>query len=307
MPNSVRNTVWFSNFPNGRFANAAYQFWFATYLQQVRNYRVIIGHPDKLATDLPWAMFDLPDHTQDIAQLSDRHAHAPLQLSLDRSEPPESDLLKIDRHFRAHPDSVLCVDGFFQYDTGAIALDATYLQVFQENLSPSERGNTRFQKLIAQHQRQMLQAFGENFLTCIHVRRGDYLAYNNDLFFTLELDQVVEQLQALFTRDHLLDPVIYVATDDPEYCKHYFSTKGLAIVTSQDLLGPDSLDDTSCLTHDLAALATAQLMVASNSSFSMLGALMNQRARIFWRQSPQGQLVSFDPWSTPILYGMYKT
>ncbi len=303
----VRNTVWFSNFPNGRFANAAFQFWFATYLKKMRDYEVIIGHPERPVTDLPWVMFNLADHTQAVGLLPSDLIPASMQLSLDRSESPESDLFKIDQHFRIHPGTVLNVDGFFQYDTGSMSLDPDYLRVFESHLAPGERSNTSFQHIIWRHQQTVREAFADSFLVGIHVRRGDYLAYNNELFYTIELDQVVEQLQSLFTRDHIFNPAIYVATDDPAYCKQYFSAKDWQITTSQDLLKTGAISDVDHMMLDLAALASAQLMVTSNSSFSMLSALMNQRARIFWRQSQQGQLVSFDPWSTPVLYGMYKT
>lgn len=301
------NTVWFSNFPNGRFANAAFQFWFASYLQQVRNYQVLIGNPEVPTTEIPWSMFNLPDHTPAISLLPEKSFGSPLQLSLDRSDLPEFDVLRIDQHFEHNPGSVLCVDGFFQYDTGSIALDDAYMETFTRCLLPSTQGTTHFQQVIWQYQQALLASFKSSYLVGLHVRRGDYLAYNNDIFFTLNLDQVVEQLHALFLRDHVLDTLIYVATDDAAYCKQYFSQKGLDILTSQDVLPSNTQSEVNCLAHDLAALSCAQLLVASNSSFSMLSALMNQRARIFWRQSTNGQLVSFDPWNTPILYGMYKS
>jgi len=300
-----RNTVWFSNFPNGRFANAAFQFWFATYLKKKRDYAVIVGHPDRPATDLPWRMFGLENHVEAIDLLPSEPPPAFMRLSLDRSESPESDLLKIDQHFRTHPGTVLTVDGFFQYDTGSMALDPEYRQVFENHLAPAENSKTPFQQAIWRYQQTIRQAFKDSFLVGIHVRRGDYLAYNNDLFYTLELDQVTAQLETLFERDHILDPAIYVATDDPEYCKQFFSAKGWKISTSDNLQEAGAASEVDHMMIDLAALASTQLMVASNSSFSMLSALMNHRARIFWRQTPQGQLVSFDPWSTPVLYGMY--
>jgi hypothetical protein len=302
-----RNTVWFSNFPNGRFANAAFQFWFATYLKKKRDYAVIVGHPDRPASDLPWRMFGLENHAQAIDLLPCEPPPAFMQLSLDRSESPESDLLKIDQHFRTHPGTVLTVDGFFQYDTGSMALDPEYRQVFENHLAPTENSKTPFQQAIWRYQQTIRQAFKDSFLVGIHVRRGDYLAYNNDMFYTLNLDQVVTQLQSLLTRDHILNAAVYVATDDPEYCREFFSVNDIQITTSQDFLASESSTAVEHMMLDLAALASVQLMVASNSSFSMLSALMNQQARIFWRQSQQGELVSFDPWNAPVLYGMYRT
>jgi hypothetical protein len=196
------------------------------------------------------------------------------------------------------------VDGFFQYDTGLMSRDPAYKAVFNEYLAPSVQSKTSFQRIIGQYQQQVLQLFKNKYLAAIHVRRGDYLRESDDIFFTLDLDQVVAQLKALIARDHIQDPVIYVATDDPDFCQQYFTDKGLNINMSRNLINTETRNDVSELMLDIAVLASAQLLVASNSSLSLLAALMNQRARLFWRQSKEAQLVSFDPWNTPILYGI---
>jgi hypothetical protein len=299
-----QNTVWFSSFPNGRFSNSVFQYWFATYLQKQTEHQLIIGSPQRSSNELPWTMFDLPDHQQIISTLPVGQVVTKILLADDRTSPPASDLKKIADFFQANPGSVLAVDGFFQYDTGLMSRDPAYLAVFNEYLAPSAQYKTSFQRIIGQYQQQVLQLFKDKYLAAIHVRRGDYLRESDDIFFTLDLDQVVAQLKAFISRDHIQDPVIYVATDDPDFCQQYFTDKGLNINMSRNLVDAEKRNDVSDLMLDIAVLASAQLLVASNSSLSLLAALMNQRARLFWRQNKEAQLVSFDPWNTPILYGI---
>ena len=300
------NTVWFSSFPNGRFSNSVFQYWFATYLQNQTEHQLIIGSSQRSTNELPWTMFDLPDHQHKISTLPVGQVITKTLLADDRSSPPISDLKKIDDFFQVNPGSVLSVDGFFQYDTGLMARDPAYFSVFNEYLAPSAHSKTTFQKIIWQYQQQINQIFQDKFLIAIHVRRGDYLRESDDIFFTLNLDQVVAQLKAFLLRDHIQDPVVYIATDDPDFCQQYFTDKGLNINMSRNIVVAETGNDVSELMLDIAVLASAQLLIASNSSLSLLAGLMNQRARLFWRQNKEGQLVSFDPWNTPILYGISK-
>lgn len=298
-----QNTVWFSSFPNGRFSNSVFQYWFATYLQNQTEHQLIIGSPQRSSNELPWTMFDLPDHQQKISTLPVGQVITKTLLADDRSSPPSADVKKVTDFFQVNPGTVLSVDGFFQYNTGLMARDPAYLSVFNTYLAPNANSKTTFQKIIWQYQQQIHQIFKDKFLAAIHVRRGDYLRESDDIFFTLDLDQVVAQLKAFIARDHIQDPVIYVATDDPDFCQQYFTDKGLNINMSRNLVDSATRNDVSDLMLDIAVLASAQLLVASNSSLSLLAALMNQRARLFWRQNKEAQLVSFDPWNTPILYG----
>ena len=46
------------------------------------------------------------------------------------------------------------------------------------------------------------------------------------------------------------------------------------------------------------------MLIASNSSLSILTSLLNDKGSVFWRQKSDGITISFDPWSTPILLGL---
>ena len=113
-----QNTVWFSSFPNGRFSNSVFQYWFATYLQKQTEHQLIIGSPQRSSNELPWSMFDLPDHQQKIIMLPAGQVITKTLLADDRTSPPATDLKKIADFFQANPGSVLAVDGFFFVQVG---------------------------------------------------------------------------------------------------------------------------------------------------------------------------------------------
>jgi hypothetical protein len=219
------------------------------------------------------------------------------------------DIEKIRSHFDKHPGSVLAVEGFFQYDTHWIKSVSEYFQGFQTYLSLAEK-NTTFQKILSAYQIQIRAFANLNYMIAIHVRRGDYLNFTyaeqraKEIFFPPQLDSVIEAIRSYVTLNRIKNPMIYVATDDPSFCKEYFASKKININMSDALLQTEHRTDTNELMVDLAALASARLLIASNSSLSLLASLLNDSSSAFWRQSNSGMVVSFDPWATPILYGL---
>ena len=150
--------------------------------------------------------------------------------------------------------------------------------------------------------KQYYEKIDVNYLITVHVRRGDYLNHarsenwTKEVFYTLDLDIICKAIQQYVESNRIKDFTLYVATDDLDYCKAFFQDKGLQIVTSENFFG-DSL------IVDLAAMAKAKLLICSNSSLSILGSMINNKARVFWRQTNDGKCISFDPRSTPVLYG----
>ena len=304
-----KNIIWFHDFPSGRFANSAFQFLFIKYLEQLVDCQIIVGHFHRLPDELPWQLFDLPDHhkllTEDIRQ----SVHEVLVLGINRAESPTNDVDIIRAHFEKHPGTILAVEGFFQYDTNWIKSIPDYFCSFQNYLSLSEK-NTPFQKILAAYQIQLKAFANQNYMIAIHVRRGDYLNFTDaeqrakEIFFPPLLDSIVEAIRSYVALNRIKNPMIYVASDDLPFCKDYFASKNITINTSEALLPVEHRTDTNQLMVDLAALATSRLLIASNSSFSLLASLLNDSSRVFWRQSNLGDVVSFDPWSTQILYGL---
>lgn len=304
----IKNTVWLYNFPNGRFANAAFQFLFAKYLEETSQFDVIVGDPKIKSSHLYWHLFNLPDHKTLLADLANRPPAQVLSLSNDRRNGPEADLAKINDYFLTNPNSVLAIEGYFQYDSARIKEDKHYFNAFRNFLLPKSERNP-FQWQMRRINRIVENIFLERYVIAIHVRRGDYLNYQNPLlpsfglFWSLDLTKVIEYIKLFLSLSKIKNPVIYVATDDINYCRKIFQENSMPIMSSSDLF-PKSSSTHSLLT-DLCVLSSCNLVVASNSSFSLLGCLLNDNARLFLRQSGRdGSIVAFDPWNTPVLYGL---
>ena len=292
----MSNIIWFYAYPDGRFANAAFQFIYAKYLEKL-GYKVILGnenHPRPY--NLPYELFDIPDnHTP----YSSEHK---VFLGEERDSGPSSSLQTIKSHFDKYPNSVLCVNGYFQFDTNKIKAEQDYFLSFNEGLGLTTQPSNTFQKILKKYYDKIKC----NYLITIHIRRGDYLNYINfggwkeEVFYCLDLDNVIEKLNNYTTINRIRNFIIYIATDDVSFCKTYFSNAKISILTSENFIDDG---DENHLIVDLAAMAAANMLIASNSSLSMLGAMINNDGRVFWRQDKKGNLISFDPWSTPILYG----
>jgi hypothetical protein len=304
----IKNTVWLYNFPNGRFANAAFQFLFAKYLEETSQFNVIIGDTKIESSHLYWHLFDLPDHKTLLADLADRRVAHVLSLSHDRRHGPGADLKKINEYFLTNPYTSLAIEGYFQYDSARMKDDKHYFGAFTNFLSPKlER--TPFQRQIRQIYKTLENLFSERYVISIHVRRGDYLNFSNplnpgfNLFWPLDLTKVLEYIKLFLHLNKIENSLIYVATDDIDFSRKFFLENSLQIISSSDLF-PDC-SSTRSLLVDLCMLSSSNIVVASNSSFSLLGCLLNEKARLFLRQSGRnGDIVAFDPWNTPILYGL---
>lgn len=290
------NTIWFHKFPEGRFSNAAFQLVFARYLEKL-GYNVIFGNVNSPNDySLPWDLFNI---TANSISYSSKHE---LFLGEDRQFGPSESIRAINLHFVRYPNSVLCINGYFQFDTSQIKSDPYYYMAFVETLGlVRERGNP-FQIMLKKYY-DMIKS---SYLVTIHVRRGDYNDFTNlegwfsKVFYLLDLDNVICKLENYLKKNRIQNHLIYIATDDLEYCRNYFKMKGIKIVTSKDYIR-DS-DDNS-LIIDLAAIAAANMTIASNSTVSILGSMINDQGKVFWRQDANGDLISFDPWGTPVLYG----
>jgi hypothetical protein len=291
------NIIFFENFPLGRFANACFQILYAEYLKKL-GYTVILGSPKRpRSTDLPWELFDLEENNNDLATLWRGF------LGEERSAGPEPSLQIINEYFKSHPGTVLTIDGYFQFDTNNIRSDPNYFLAFEENLGINGIIKTPFQRIVKKYN---LKIKGDYLIT-IHIRRGDYLTVPEDhvnkksVFYTLDLENVVSNLQKYITKNRIRNPIIYISTDDIVFCKSFFNNKKIKIFCSEDFVDKEDNNHLMC---DLSAMTAANLFIASNSSLSILGAMLNNTGKVFWRQDEKGELISFDPWFTPILFGL---
>lgn len=305
------NVVWFNKFPMNGFANAVFQFLFAKYLERTLGCHLVLGDGNHANSSLSSRLFKVPSQLLTQGAILQKRTRGEVFLGKNRLESPELDVNQIRKFFDARPDSVLRVNGYFQYHTSWIREIPDYRAAFEHNLSLSCE-NTQFQTVLRSYQRKILNIFKSKYLLGIHVRRGDYLNYvdatgwEGETFFTLKLDGMIDRLALFLKENKIKNGLIYVASDDPDFCESYFSQRGIKIITARKLRFAASLDADGLLLTDLAALCSSRLLVASNSSLSLISSMLNNQASVFWRQTKEGETLSFDPWSTPVLYGLTK-
>jgi hypothetical protein len=306
MSTNSEKIVWFYNFPHGRFANAVFQYMFSEYIKNSRPYQVVLGSalPNLDLNQHLWDLFDLPDITQNLENISGSDQIHSIFLGENRNINPDMDLEIIDSYFSTYSSKkVLAVDGFFQYDTNRIKQNKGYYKAFVDKLS-QQNFETHFQKRVQKVQADLSTRWCDTYLIGIHVRRGDYVNHQNShVFFPLNLESVLDKIKKILKVSRIENWKIYVATDDPLFCEKYFSEKNVSIETSRTVFFPNNGND--ALIADLAALAHSNLVVASNSSFSLLACMLNNTGSIFLRQEKKdGEILPFDPWGGPVLYGL---
>jgi hypothetical protein len=303
-----KNVLWFWNFPHGRFGNAVFQYLFARYAEKQLSCEIVLGGGEKGDCALPWALFDLDDYSTRVAEISKSGKIPKKKLGEIRSRSPQHDIDEIREHFAAHPGSTLGVEGYFQYDTRFFFQDPAYASIFHKYLHPKEAEGNTFQRILA-HTTEQINKVLAGHLIALHIRRGDYLDFSqaskhtHPIFYPLDLDKICEFLSR-YVKAHRIDsPIVYIASDDLVFCETYFAAKNINIVTRGNLLSREQKSELNELMIDLSVLSASRLLISSNSSFSMIAALINTKARAFVRQTPDGKLIAFDPSATVVLMG----
>lgn len=128
-------------------------------------------------------------------------------------------------------------------------------------------------------------------VVALHIRRGDF---GWGPFWMAPESWYLHWLDAVWPG--LDRPVLYVATDDSRCLPAFAAYRPLC---AQDLAEP--IPGAEFLT-DFHVLCEADLVAVSNSSFSFVATMLNQRARSVVRPDKARQaLVPYDPWSSPVL------
>lgn len=127
-------------------------------------------------------------------------------------------------------------------------------------------------------------------LVALHLRRGDFVTSR---FWIAPEDWYLAWLAALWPR--LTNPILYIATDGPEVLAAFKDYGPVTAGTLGAVLpGAEFYPDFHILTQ-------ATHLAISNSSFSFVAAMLNERGQEFVRPDPAaGGLVAFDPWDAPI-------
>ncbi|NCV56660.1 MAG: hypothetical protein EBW54_10760, partial [Betaproteobacteria bacterium] len=96
------------------------------------------------------------------------------------------------------------------------------------------------------------------------------------------------------------DAFFYICSDSNDYIAKFRNEFPTQSISSYDF--QLDIDDDARLFTDYYLQTNAKILIASNSSLSISSALLNQRARLFFRPSSRsGMFVNFDPWDTQVL------
>lgn len=211
-----------------------------------------------------------------------------LTAAADQQSNPNSDISTLSDSF-ARSD---CIDvqGFFQYHS-------RHLFPFKELILNEFRINPLIMN-------QVLSAIGKitksNNLVCLHIRRGDYINYpSHNTFWTTDIAKAVSSIQNLEIAG-MSKPVVYICSDDLNFCKKEIDQMGINSITNRDLFirGDTSLE----LIIDFTVQSISDVLMISNSSLSFFASMLNSSARIFLRPSPlSGEMLPFDPWNCQVL------
>ena len=129
-------------------------------------------------------------------------------------------------------------------------------------------------------------------IAAVHLRRGDY---GQAQFFRAPARWYSEWLGGLSGR--LAQPVVYLCSEAPVPLAARFP--GLTVLHAGMVPNfPPAL----AFALDFYVMTQADALAVSNSSFSFLAAMLNDRAAAFVRPSLESRtLTAFDPWDAPVL------
>jgi hypothetical protein len=248
---------------NGRFANQLFQYAFL---------RLCARRRDAAIQTFPWAgqqLFGFRDPLVDVV--------APIVVDGEAAPDP-------DRYLhRGDPlGDVVEFRGFFQYDTRHYRPYRDFIrQLFV--LEP-------MMKALCDEVVTRLRAGGRP-LVALHLRRGDY---GHAQFFRAPAKWYADWLQG---RAEPRDPVVYLCSEAPGALAGHFP--GQRIFHAGLLPG---LSPKLAFILDFYVLTQADEVAVSNSSFSFMAAMLNERAGAFVRPTlEERQLVAFDPWDAPVV------
>ncbi|MDF2650546.1 MAG: methyltransferase FkbM family [Paenibacillus sp.] len=136
-------------------------------------------------------------------------------------------------------------------------------------------------------------------LVGLHLRRGDYLGYQNDekykhLYPVVPNQWYLDWLESLWNT--LDNPVLFLASDEPEKVLPDF--KDFKPITSKDL----SMDlPKASFYPDYYVLSQCNYLAISYSTFSFSASMLNRKGKVFVRPiMEKKRLVQYDPWNSKV-------
>lgn len=143
---------------------------------------------------------------------------------------------------------------------------------------------------------------GHRTLVAIHVRRGDYRDVQVPSFPWFRLvpeDWYLDWLRAIWPS--LRDPILFVATDEPDVIRPAFREFEQAEATL-----PASAASLPDHVREFEVLRCADVLAICNSSFSRMAAILaNSRQRCFIPAFDQRKFVRYEPWGDPRFWARF--
>ncbi|WP_198285080.1 FkbM family methyltransferase [Solidesulfovibrio carbinoliphilus] len=179
------------------------------------------------------------------------------------------------------------LSGYFQFHSSFYAADKAFFRsLFAPVPEIKAPLDAALDRLLA----------GRRTLVALHLRRGDY-GYGH--FFVAPSAWYRDWLAAVWP--HLPDPLLYIASDEPEKVLPDFAD--YASASRADLGDLGTIDAVCPCYPDFHVLTRADGLAISNSSFSFAAAMQNDRATVFMRpRLGLGKLIPFDPFDAEVLF-----
>jgi len=287
------------------FANTAFQYLFTTHVSRLFSFDLTLGQLESnqvpAAAVFPIELFGLKNYG-DFVQPDCR-----IELSTDRLEGYNNDIRNIQA-FLADPRlQSLEISGYFQYHTALMAssgLRTTFEDIF--GVQDGQDRTNKFQTILYDNQQAFTQFFQNKTLIVCHIRLGDYKIYeshNIDFTYTVDISSVVKSIKDFIAFNYIQNAEVYIASDAPDECVSIFQENGLNPFTVESFFPDIDLASGTSLMLDLSAISMANVLFASNSSFSLFGSMLNKQDALFFRPSPEDKkMIGYLPWNTQVLF-----
>lgn len=257
---------------NGRFANQLFQYLF---LQLVaRRQSAIVQVPGWVGCELfgchnPEPLLKLKEWREPVEDLSKRDAFLGCEWV---------------KHFTERNPGFSSVNysGYYMGHSRDLLPDRDFIRgLFRFVPKFVEFSNRRLAKLRSRRPR----------ILAVHLRRGDY---GYSYFFRAPCAWYENWI-----RHQGLNPaewIIYICSENPAPYRHRF--KGFETADASDLGASSAL----ATYLDFYVLTQADHVLISNSSYSFMAAMLNEKSTSFARPCAQSeQLISFNPWDAPVV------
>lgn len=259
---------------NGRFGNQIFQYFFMRIF--AKNYGHLLCTPRWIG--------------QNIFQISDPNSLRTFPLLIENgilNVDENSLFINPEKFFKEKKNFSLNVDlwGYFQIKT---SFYAQYKNVFKETFAFRKE----VEKILLNHLGFIKSESENKDIIAIHLRRGDY-GYS-------KYYRAPSSWYRTWINQKRYEPsknIIYICSEEPEIFEERFS--GFKVLHAKKI---PNLDKNLYWLFDFFVLTMANKVAISNSTFSFLASMLNDKSDSFVRPSfKKRALLQYDPWDSEVL------